>query len=153
MIPANSQEVTGERGAFGQGMRDRRLYLGLSIELASTLSGISRARWSQLELGYEVIGRDQNGVVHRKQAKPSPPTVRKIAHVLQWPTIEAFAAAGIDPDDEPPPAIEADDRDRKAVILELVNDMPPVVQDGLVKFIRAMKYPHGVEVPDMRAAS
>lgn len=153
MIAANANQDT-ERGAFGEGMLERRTYLGIkSMQLAADLAGISRARWQQLEQGYEVLGRADDGTVIRKRPMPKRPTVRRIAHVLQWNLSDAYAAAGLEPDDDPPPVAEVAERDRKAVVMELFSSLPPVHQELSLEIMYTLKYPHGVGVPDMREAS
>lgn len=127
-----------ERSAFGQGMHDRRVKLGYKIRYAARLADISVQRWSQLELGYERRTKDTKIVA----ANPSRATVRRVAHVLNWPLNEAYAAAGMhfDPDESPPPA-EEHDRDRGTTFLELLRGLAPAQQDGLVTLMRTMQPP------------
>lgn len=86
---------------FGREMERRRIAAGMSKNKAAIVCDVSRSRWGQVELGYESLGKDTNGVEHFKAAPPSRDFVIKVAKGLHWDRYEALQLAGLKPEPEP----------------------------------------------------
>lgn len=153
MIAADTPDTTSTRGAFGQGMYDRRIHIGHTQQQAADLANISVSRWRQLEEGWQYNRDAETRQMIRVRATPSRLFVRRIAFVLEWPLHEAYAAAGYEPDDNPPPAAEIKARDRQQIAAELFSTLIPAQQDGMINVMRLMKPPPRWIPEELREAS
>lgn len=87
---------------FALELQRRRRAKGLSQASAARLtSSISRSLWNQVELGYESLGKDTEGVEHYKAKAPSREFVIDAARILDWDRAEALTFAGYDPEPDP----------------------------------------------------
>jgi transcriptional regulator with XRE-family HTH domain len=120
-------------------MQERRERLLISRARAARRAGISPARWSQIENGYESKG----GVII--PANPGRVTVYRIAEALNWPLADALHTAGFEPGDLPP---VAEPHNNKAEWDSFYGRLDPEVRTRMLKLMRAVDDPRfDVDLP------
>jgi len=132
---------------FALELHRRRRAKGLSQANAARICTVSRSLWNQVELGYESLGKDDDGVEHYRAKAPSREFVIAVARGLDWDRAEALELAGYtpehDPRDEPlnlPPTSFLDDWQR----------LSREQQEALDWTMRLMLNPHAAHKKEAR---
>ncbi|WP_344677340.1 helix-turn-helix transcriptional regulator [Saccharopolyspora taberi] len=136
---------------FGRELQRRREIAGLSKRGLAERSGISEGRIRQLETGIQRVNREN------VPARPSAPTVSRVAKALGWDVDDALTLAGLA--DAPlvpragrPSRGDLDDKMTQQM-QEIWRQITPEQRDAVLRVMQAMTYSPGLTLHSTASTS